>query len=204
LQQSATKYATPDVRVGYGIPNLKKAFVILIKRFYTQEIKQAGCSTLIKFKAKNSSAMSFEVQRKLPLDIDYVTINTLNGTGSFASGNFNYSDDLSSFSVPLSINYRIKMNIDTDTSFYFDPVTILHQNPCFTYTFNGDGNWSDAANWAGSLVPPAVLPAGSTIIIDPVAAGECVVNINEQIAAGGFINVVAGKKMRVVGNLIIQ
>ena len=138
LQESASKYSTPDTRVGYGIPDMKKAFVIIIKRLYTQDIKQAGCNTLINFKAKNSAAMNFEVQRKLPTDADYVTIHTISGTGSFAAGNFNYSDDLSSFSVPISINYRIKMNIYTDTSFYFTPVTVSHLNTCFTYTFNGN------------------------------------------------------------------
>jgi serine protease AprX len=63
LQQSASKATAPDDRVGYGIPDMKNAFVIILKRFYKQEIKQAGCNTFIKWNSKNSAAMSFEIQR---------------------------------------------------------------------------------------------------------------------------------------------
>jgi subtilisin family serine protease len=203
-EESATQFATPDDRKGYGIPDMKKAFVILLKRYYTQEIKQAGCNTLIKWTAKSSGNMNFVVERKLPTDADYVAIQTISGAGDFANAAFNFSDDLSSFATPISIDYRIKMNIDTDTSFYFTPVTILHVNSCNTYTFTGNGNWNAAANWAGNVVPPANLPAGSTIIIDPVVTGECILNITQQVEAGGYFEVKSGKKLTVQGSLIIQ
>lgn len=204
LQEAATTYDTPNDRVGYGIPDMKKAFVILLKRLYTQDIKQAGCNTFIKWTAKSSGNMNFVVERKLPTDADYLPIHTLNGAGNFANGNFSFTDDLSSLTPPVSISYRVKMNIDTDTSFYFTPVIINHQNTCNTYTFTGDGNWDVAANWAGNNIPPANLPAGSTIVIDPVITGECILNTTQQIQAGGYFEVKAGKKMTVQGNLIIQ
>ena len=147
--------------------------------------------------------MSFEVQRKLPADADYISIHTQNGSGSFANRDFNFNDDLSAFVTPVNISYRIKMNIDTDTSFYFDPVIINHLNTCNTYTFTGNGNWNDAANWAGNNIPPVNLPAGSTIIIDPIISGECILNSTQQIQAGGYFEVRAGKKLTVPGNLII-
>ncbi len=204
LQQSASKATAPDDRVGYGIPDMKKAFVLILKRLQTQKIQQAGCNTFINWSTKSSANMNFEVQRKLPADADYISINTQNGTGSFAKGNFTFADDLTSFVTPISISYRIKMNIDTDTSFYFDAVTINHVNPCNTYTFIGNGNWTVAANWASGLIPPAALPAGSTIVIDPVVNGECILNISQQIMAGAYFNVLSNKKLLVPGNLSIQ
>lgn len=204
LQEAGTIYTTPDDRIGYGIPDMKKAFVILLKRFFTQDIKQAGCNTSIKWTAKSSGNMNFVVERKLPTDADYLPIHTQNGSGDFANGSFSFTDDLSALAPPIAISYRIKMNIDTDTSFYFTPVTVNHQNTCNTYTFIGDGNWNIAANWAGNNIPPANLPAGSTIIIDPIISGECILNTTQQIQAGGYFEVRAGKKMTVQGNLIIQ
>jgi serine protease AprX len=204
LQQSASKATAPDDRVGYGIPDMKNAFVIILKRFYKQEIKQAGCNTFIKWNSKNSAAMSFEIQRKLPTDADFVSLYTQNGSGSFANGNFNYSDDLGSFITPLNISYRIKMNIDTDTSFYFDVVTINHINPCITYTFTGSGNWNVAANWEAGIIPPATLPAGSTILINPSADGECILNTNQEVSAGAYFNVMPAKKIYISGNLNIR
>ena len=204
LQQSAHKFTTPDDRVGYGIPDMKKAFVILLKRYYSQQIKQAGCNTMISWTAKNSSDMSFELERKLPSDADYVSIFTQQGSANFMSGNFNFSDNLAAFSTPMSIHYRIKMNVSTDTSFYFDPVTINHINACATYTFTGNGSWNIASNWASNNKPPLILPAGSTIIIDPLAQGECILDVNQQVSAGAYFTVMPGKKLLIPGNLLIE
>ena len=96
------------------------------------------------------------------------------------------------------------MLLDTDTSFYFDPITVSHINTCRTYTFIGNGNWDDAANWALGIIPPAVLPAGSTIIINPITNGECVLSRNQEIATGAYFNLIAGKKLLLPGNLNIR
>ena len=203
LQQSASKANAPDDRVGYGIPDMKKAFVLILKRLYSQKIQQAGCNTFINWTAKNNVEMSFEVQRKLPSDADYIRIHTQNGSGSFAKESFSYSDDLSTFTSPVNISYRIKMNIAADTSFYFNPVTINHLNTCNTYTFTGDGNWNNAANWAAGFIPPTILPAGSSIIINPAGTGECILNTSQEISTGGYFKVLPGKKLLIPGNLNI-
>ena len=72
------------------------------------------------------------------------------------------------------------------------------------YTFTGNGNWSIATNWVNHSIPPAVLPAGSEILIDPVAGGECVLNVSQTISSGSKITVIAGKKFTIPGNLTIQ
>lgn len=72
-----------------------------------------------------------------------------------------------------------------------------------TYTFTGNGNWSTVSNWAGNAVPPANLPAGSAIFINPAVNGECIVNIPVTVPANCSLTVNPGKKLRVNGNLII-
>ena len=71
------------------------------------------------------------------------------------------------------------------------------------YTFIGSGNWNVASNWTNNQVPPSQLPAGSEIIVDPVA-GNCILNIPVTIMHGGKISVKAGKSFVVQGNLAIQ
>lgn len=73
-----------------------------------------------------------------------------------------------------------------------------------TFTFTGNGNWTDTSNWSNSMIPPPILPAGSKIIVDPIAGGECVLNTIQQIKTGASISVNNGKKFRIVGNLIQQ
>ena len=63
------------------------------------------------------------VERKLPADNNYTTISTQTSTGAFASRNFTFTDDLSTFPT-TGIKYRFKMNIAADTSFYLDSVTV--------------------------------------------------------------------------------
>lgn len=69
------------------------------------------------------------------------------------------------------------------------------------FTFTGTGNWSNPANWSGGNIPPSVLPAGSTITINPAVDGECVLDVNMTIQAGATLNVASGKKLRITGNL---
>ncbi len=69
------------------------------------------------------------------------------------------------------------------------------------FTFTGDGDWTDAANWANSAIPPATLPAGSQIIIDP--AGQCTLNISYTVSPGASLTVMPGRQFNLPGNLII-
>ena len=73
-----------------------------------------------------------------------------------------------------------------------------------TYTFNGNGNWNDAANWVDNLIPPATLPVFSTIVIDNIAGGQCLLNVPQNIATGASFIVNAGKNLVVQGALLIQ
>ncbi len=123
MQQSATRANNPDDRTGYGIPDMKKAFVKLIKQLYTQQSAVANCSVTLQWTAKTDSVISIVVERKLPADINYSTVSTQTSTGAFAARNFIFTDDLRNF--PTSgIKYRFKMNIATDTSFYLDSITV--------------------------------------------------------------------------------
>lgn len=73
-----------------------------------------------------------------------------------------------------------------------------------SFTFIGNGNWSNAANWQNSLVPPAVLPHGSQIFINPSGSGECVLDVQQRVSSSAAVTVQTGKKFRVAGNLVVQ
>lgn len=73
-----------------------------------------------------------------------------------------------------------------------------------TYTFTGTGNWNVAGNWSGNTVPPNPLPAGSAIVINHSAGGNCTLNVSQTIAAGATLTVMTGKNLIVPGTLTIQ
>ncbi len=123
MQQSATRANNPDDRTGYGIPDMKKAFVMLIKQLYSQQVTVANCNVSLQWTAKTDSVISIIVERKLAAENNYTTISTHNSTGAFAARNFTYSDDLRNFSSS-GVKYRFKMTIAADSSFYLDSVTV--------------------------------------------------------------------------------
>jgi dienelactone hydrolase len=76
--------------------------------------------------------------------------------------------------------------------------------PSNTFTFTGNGNWSEPANWLNRAMPPASLSGNMFIIIDPVAGGECILNVPQQIGNSTQVIVNANKKLIINGNLVIS
>ena len=72
------------------------------------------------------------------------------------------------------------------------------------YTFIGTGNWSIESNWKNNHKPPTILPPQAEIIIDPLATGQCILDIPYTIPTSCKIAVLNNKKFLVQGNLSIQ
>lgn len=123
MQQAGNRTANPDDRTGYGIPNMKKAFVLLIKQLYSKQVTQSSCQTSLQWTAKTDSVISMVLERKLSTETNFTAISTQNSTGAFAARNFSYTDDLRNVNA-TSISYRIRMDIAVDTSFYLDTVVV--------------------------------------------------------------------------------
>jgi len=73
-----------------------------------------------------------------------------------------------------------------------------------TYTFTGNGNWDDASNWSNNRIPPSPLPASNSIIINPAAGGECILNVQQTVNDGAGFTVNTGKHLLIQGNLRVQ
>jgi PKD domain len=87
-----------------------------------------------------------------------------------------------------------------------DTITInVKVNPVNqTYTFTGNGNWNDAANWNNNTIPPSPLPATNSIIINHLQGGKCILNVPFTIESGASLIVNTGMNLEVQGNLRIQ
>ncbi|MFM2358225.1 MAG: hypothetical protein RLY16_217 [Bacteroidota bacterium] len=73
-----------------------------------------------------------------------------------------------------------------------------------TYTFIGNGNWSNPANWQNGQIPPAILTGTDAIVINPAGAGECILDVSQTVNIGTSFTVVTGKNLRILGNLSIN
>ena len=131
LQSSATKYNNPDNRVGYGIPDAKKAFVMLQKRSFTKQSSISNCTAQLRFSVKSDNSMSEVIERKLPGETDYTTVTTLQNNGVWGQHDLSYDDNITSAQMG-AVKYRIKMIIGTDTTFYLDSMTVNNNQVCNT------------------------------------------------------------------------
>ena len=129
LRQSGSSFIRPNDRTGYGIPDAKKAFVILQKNGFVHHETFNQCRTEFDISVKMDNSMQLLTERKFPDELSYTTISTLTGNQTFSSQNQIFTDDLSNKDYP-SVQYRYRMIIANDTAYTIDSATVYFLNPC--------------------------------------------------------------------------
>ena len=79
--------------------------------------------------------------------------------------------------------------------------TIINNDLPTKFTFTGNGNFTEQANWLDGLVPAYNSIIADEIIIDPAGNGECILNVPLRMRTGGKFTLVTGKKLKINGNL---
>lgn len=116
--KSGSNYFNPNDRIGYGIPDMKKAFSILLQQY--AKITNAtnnNCNINIQWKSKDVAIMKYIVQRKLSNETYFTAIKEIQGNGNILS-NKNYSiiDTVTTTTPIAHATYRIQQIIDTATT----------------------------------------------------------------------------------------
>jgi serine protease AprX len=189
LRLSASKASTPDDRVGYGISDVRKAVMLLLKNFSSSTASVSNCTATIQWTSKDVSSMKYEIERKLPGQNSFIKIAEQNGTGTVFGTRpaYQYQDVLSGVSAG-TITYRIRQVIDTSiaglTGNYIDTVTVDLQAACI------DANLTDvtlAPNPAKNLLEVKVTtPSASSNIVIRIfnSEGQVMSILNKSKLAG--------------------
>ncbi|HTM91420.1 MAG TPA: T9SS type A sorting domain-containing protein, partial [Flavisolibacter sp.] len=135
LRQAGSKASSPDDRVGYGIPDVKKALMNLVKDFSTANASVSNCSVTLQWTSKDVSSMKYEIERRIPGQTGFLKIAEQKGTGNIFSTRSPYQfQDVLSGVEKGTVTYRIKQIADTSkagfTFAYIDTVTINLQATC--------------------------------------------------------------------------
>jgi subtilisin family serine protease len=160
LRQSGSKATAPNDRVGYGIPDMRKAAGILLKRHAQATVQVQGCTAALNWQSKDMSAMRYHIERKSGNEATFTKIGEMAGTGAqFGNREYTFTDNLEGTSSG-TISYRILQVLDTATSapyaVYIDTVT-------------------------AALIPSCALNSRFTILPNPVAA-QAVVQLHFESA----------------------
>jgi serine protease AprX len=117
IQQAGSIAATPDNRIGYGIPDMKKAFTNLLVDFATSNATINACNVTVNWTSKDIDAMKYEIERKAPADANYIKIADVTPSSGPILSNHSYQFVNNLVNVSNgTVSYRIRQIIDTTTA----------------------------------------------------------------------------------------
>jgi hypothetical protein len=142
LWQAGDSANNPGNRTGYGIPDVKKAFVSLLISFSTANGSITNCKTTLNWTSKDVSAMRYEIERKAPGEIIYTKIYDVPaqaGVDILATHSYQKTDSLINVQAGI-VSYRIRQIVDsalaTFTAAYIDTVNIVLPSSCIVTGIN--------------------------------------------------------------------
>lgn len=144
IKESGSIFSAPNDRIGYGIPDMKAAFIRLLIEYATANATVNACNVTLNWNSKDVEAMKYEIERKTPADIGYLKVGELNPqAGSILTNrSYQFNNTLLTGSSG-NISFRIRQIIDTAAaSFadaYLDTVNIVIASGC-TPTATTDPN----------------------------------------------------------------
>src|SRR5688572_14561978 len=117
LKEAGSIYSSPNDRIGYGIPDMKKAFLDLLTEFAVSTATINNCNALLNWTSKDVPVMKYEIERKAPGDTGYIKIAEKNAQTDSILTNHSYQiiDTLNDI-TPGTISYRIRQIVDTAVS----------------------------------------------------------------------------------------
>ncbi|MFC4262247.1 S8 family serine peptidase [Ferruginibacter yonginensis] len=187
IQKASNRVATPNDRTGYGIPDMKKAFVVLQKKSYTQQVAISNCTASFTLNTKYDATMNIIVEKKSATQTNYTTFKTILGTGNFSNKNITFTDDLMN-TAGANNSYRIKIEIATDTSYYLDSLNVAIPNSCANPENKISINPNPVKNNANVVISRSQTSNINIVVTN--AAGQQVYQTNYKQAAGTQIKTI--------------
>lgn len=136
LKEASSIYSTPNDRIGYGIPDMKLAFSTLLIEYATSNASINNCTVTLNWNSKDVSLMRYEIERKLPGEINYSKIADVNPQAGSVLANHSYTLNNSLTTTAGTVSYRIRQIIDTSsasfTAVYIDTANIVLASACTT------------------------------------------------------------------------
>jgi serine protease AprX len=126
----------PNPRTGYGVPNMKTAFITLLKDFSTASGSISNCRSTLNWTSKDISAMNYEIERKSFGELNYTKIADVPAQSNIAilaSNSYQKIDTLINVQAG-TVSYRIRQIVDTAaasfTAAYIDTIDLSLSSSC--------------------------------------------------------------------------
>ncbi len=136
LKEAAHQYPSPDYRTGFGIPDLKKAFILLLQENAKANAEAALCEITLNWNSKDAKGMRYVLERKHeadPVFAPFMTIPANAPTNQLNPGNYSVRFPYTDW-VTGQVDIRIGQVIDSsqagNTVVYIDTVRLHLETRC--------------------------------------------------------------------------
>lgn len=133
IRNASTTATAPNNRIGYGIPDMRKATGRLIQQFASASITAAACGANIQWQSKDGGAMRYQVERLDPGSSNFAPIATINAKDA-AWGIKTYQLTDRPAGLSGNFTYRIIQVLDTSATNYYavylDTISIANVLEC--------------------------------------------------------------------------
>lgn len=133
---------SPNPRTGYGIPNMKTAFMILLRDFSTANGSVSNCKATLNWTTKDVSTMRYEIERKVFGEINYskvVDVPAQPNVLVLTDNSYQEADTLLNAQAG-TVSYRVRQIVDTAaasfTATYIDTINISLSSSCIATAVN--------------------------------------------------------------------
>ncbi len=124
LKESASKFTAPDNRIGYGIPDMKKAFTTLLLEQATVASASEGCNNRITWSSRDVNAMYYVVEGRTASETAFTPITTVTASGGtvLTKRDYNYTITNTAQLANTTLAVRVRQVIDTAAASYTEVV----------------------------------------------------------------------------------
>ena len=136
LRRSGNRASNPNDTIGFGIPDVRKATLLLLDELATSSAQANDCKALITWTSKDMASMKYEIERKSLGQDNFIKVGELRASGAkFITQTRTFEDNLQD--VPTgSVIYRIKQIVDSSSAGliggYIDTTTLTISGNCFS------------------------------------------------------------------------
>lgn len=117
VQKSSHKYASPDNFFGYGIPNFRKAYELLMAQSFKPAFSFTNSILSLNWTMNADSSVAYIVERKVPGSSQFATVDSIRTSHASLSVDSWSRTDTIRTTTPGNFIYRVRVVIGSDTSF---------------------------------------------------------------------------------------
>jgi hypothetical protein len=185
VERSSNRYLTPDDRYGYGLPDFKKAYHILIAESIVYDADYKNCVAHFNWSAVDDTSVTYTLERQENGSSAFTAIASFKGAHALLNpGSYSFNDS-TKFPLTGKFSYRLRVNIGNDTSF-IKAISEFDYSVCQNFIAASITYQSDYSNCVAKFNWSATDDTTVTYSLEKQTTGSSVFNVIATFKGKGY------------------